>query len=207
MSITPRKRVIVFAVAAALLAAGAAYATIPDANGVIHGCSATKDGSLRVIDPDAGQSCGTKESALDWNAKGVTGPQGPQGPIGPTGPAGSAHGYQTNNIAKVPGTMADTTVISLSGLPDGTYLVFVQMNILGDGGDRAYCYVDGTNVAQYTNETEVSPTGVVDAQINTSAKLSGGGNNTIDVGCEISSKLKFDDVYASLSLMQVSALN
>ena len=99
------------------------------------------------------------------------------------------------------------TVISLSGLPDGTYLVFVQMNILGDGGDRAYCYVDGTNVAQYTNETEVSPTGVVDAQINTSAKLSGGGNNTIDVGCEISSKLKFDDVYASLSLMQVSALN
>ena len=206
MSTTRKRRVIVLAVVAALLAAGAAYATIPDSNGVIHGCSANKDGSLRVIDLDAGQSCGTKESPLDWNTKGPAGPQGPIGPIGPQGPAGSAHGYQTNSITNVPGTMALTKVISLSGLPDGVYLVFAQMNVLGDGGDRVYCSIDGTNVPQYTNETEVSPTGVVDAGIATSAKLSGGGNHTIDVTCEISSKLT-DTAYSSLSVVQLSALN
>ncbi|MDX6437372.1 MAG: hypothetical protein QOK34_2206, partial [Gaiellaceae bacterium] len=95
MSTTRKRRVIVVAVVAALLAAGGAYATIPDSNGVIHGCSANKDGSLRVIDPGAGQSCATKESPLDWDAKGPAGPQGPAGPTGPTGPqgpVGSAHG-------------------------------------------------------------------------------------------------------------------
>jgi hypothetical protein len=212
MSTTRKRRVIVFAVVAALLAAGAAYATIPDSNGVIHGCSANKDGSLRVIDLDAGQSCGTKESPLDWNSKGPAGPQGPIGPTGPTGPtgpqgpAGSEHGYQTNSITKVPGTMADTKVISLSGLPDGVYMVFAQLNVLGDGGDLVYCSVNGTNVPQYTNETELSATGLDDAEIVTSAKLSGGGNNTIDVSCEISSTLT-DTAYSSLSAVQLSALN
>jgi hypothetical protein len=206
MSTTRKRRVIVVAVVAALLAAGAAYATIPDSNGVIHGCSANKDGSLRVIDLDAGQSCGTKESPLDWNTKGPTGPQGPIGPTGPQGPAGSAHGYQTNSITNVPGTMALTKVISLSGLPDGVYLVFAQLNVLGNVGDMVYCSIDGTNVPQYTNETQVSPMGTVDAEINTSAKLSGGGNNTIDVICEISSTLT-DTAYSSLSAVQLSALN
>jgi hypothetical protein len=209
VSSTRKRRVIVFAVVAALLAAGAAYATIPDSNGVIHGCSTTKDGSLRVIDPGAGQSCGTKESPLDWDTKGPAGPQGPIGPIGPTGPqgpAGSAHGYQTNSITKVPGTMADTKVISLSGLPDGVYMVFAQLNVLGDGGDLVYCFVNGTNVPQYTNETELSASGLDDAEIVTSAKLSGGGNNTIDVTCEISSTLT-DTAYSSLSAVQLSALN
>jgi hypothetical protein len=209
MSTTRKRRVIVVAVAAALLAAGAAYATIPDSNGFIHGCSANKDGSLRVIDPGAGQSCGTKESPLDWNTTGSAGPQGPTGPIGPTGPqgpAGSGHGYQTNSITKVPGTMADTKVISLSGLPDGVYMVFAQLNVLGDGGDLVYCSVNGTNVPQYTNETELSATGDDDAEIVTSAKLSGGGNNTIDVSCEIASKLT-DTAYSSLSVVQLSALN
>jgi hypothetical protein len=212
VSTTRKRRVIVVAVVAALLAAGGAYATIPDSNGVIHGCSANKDGSLRVIDPGAGQSCATKESPLDWDAKGPAGPQGPAGPTGPTGPtgpqgpAGSAHGYQTNSITNVPGGTAVTKVISLSGLPDGVYLVFADLNVLGDGGDRVYCSIDGTNVPQYTNETEVSPTGVVDVGINTSAKLSGGGNNTIDVSCEITSK-STDAAYSSLSALQLSALN
>jgi hypothetical protein len=55
--------------------AGIAYATIPDAGGVIHGCY-MKDGTLRVIDSDAGQSCRNNETALNWNQ---TGPQGHPG--------------------------------------------------------------------------------------------------------------------------------
>jgi hypothetical protein len=71
-----------------LAAGGIAYASIPDSDGVIHGCYTKRDGSLRVIDTNVGGSCSTsKENALNWNQ---TGPQGPSGPTGQTGPAGTA---------------------------------------------------------------------------------------------------------------------
>jgi hypothetical protein len=38
-----------------LAAAGIAYASIPDANGVIHGCYSKDNGSLRAIDPSSPQ--------------------------------------------------------------------------------------------------------------------------------------------------------
>src|SRR6266542_1481207 len=58
-------------------AGGIAYAAIPDTNGVIHACYATKDGTLRVID-NSTVSCNTsKEQELSWNQ---VGPQGPPGP-------------------------------------------------------------------------------------------------------------------------------
>lgn len=50
-------------------AAGAAYAGIPDADGIIHACfksSSTNQGSLRVIDTAKGQTCGGGESPLQW---------------------------------------------------------------------------------------------------------------------------------------------
>src|SRR6266496_1318798 len=61
-------------VAIALVVGGIAYASIPDSSGVIHGC--LKDGKLRIIDTDQGQSCVASEQALNWNQ---TGPQGPAG--------------------------------------------------------------------------------------------------------------------------------
>jgi hypothetical protein len=79
--------------AVAFAAAGAvAYASIPDAGGLIHGCYKSDHGDLRVIDPSAPKkdqnSCKTDETALDWNQQGVPGPQGPQGAQGPQGPQG-----------------------------------------------------------------------------------------------------------------------
>src|SRR5262245_65639219 len=85
------------AVAAGLIAlaisagvATLAYASIPDTNGVIHGCYSVNgqgqvDGSasLRVIDPAStnpnGQACKNNERALDWSQTGPTGPTGAQG--------------------------------------------------------------------------------------------------------------------------------
>src|SRR5262245_1741916 len=63
------------AVAVAALAAGAAYAAIPDGQGVIHGCYEKKSGALRVADLEAGtpQPCTPKEHALDWNQQGPAG--------------------------------------------------------------------------------------------------------------------------------------
>jgi hypothetical protein len=76
---------------------GAAYAAIPSADGVIHGCfnaSSNPSGQLRVIDAEAGAKCGKNEKSLDFNQKGPKGdkgdpgPQGPQGIPGPQGPEG-----------------------------------------------------------------------------------------------------------------------
>lgn len=66
----------------------AVQAAIPDAGGVIHGCYKTNQGTLRVIDTDAGQACANSEAALNWNQTGPAGPQGAQGPPGPPGPKG-----------------------------------------------------------------------------------------------------------------------
>ncbi len=76
-------------VAAAAIAAGVAYATIPDENGVIHGCL-NKAGVLRVVDTSAGGACSATETQLDWSQKGPAGPPGPPGPQGDAAPAADA---------------------------------------------------------------------------------------------------------------------
>ncbi len=92
-------------VAAGALGGGAAFAvaSVPDGNGVIHGCvqvtgtgsvPVTTSANLRVIDSAAGQTCHTAfgaagpapETALNWNA---SGPQGPPGAPGASGTNGS----------------------------------------------------------------------------------------------------------------------
>jgi hypothetical protein len=90
-------RILIAATAAVTLAtaSGIAYASIPDANGVIHGCYSKPSsnieppGTLRVIDTAIGQSCQANEVGLNWNQQGPKGMTGPQGPRGPAGPAGS----------------------------------------------------------------------------------------------------------------------
>src|SRR5438105_8961950 len=80
--------------AVVLVGAAVAYAAIPGTDGVIAGCYSSKDGTLRVIDQQQAQTCGSKETALNWNQQGPPGPTGttgatgPAGPQGPPGPAG-----------------------------------------------------------------------------------------------------------------------
>jgi hypothetical protein len=51
-----------------VLAGGAlAWASIPDSRGIVHGCY-TSNGTLRVVDSDAGQACKSNEKSLDWSA-------------------------------------------------------------------------------------------------------------------------------------------
>jgi hypothetical protein len=72
------KRLAALGAVVVALAAGAAYASIPDGSGVIHGCYDKTTGQLRVTDTETGtpKRCTPKELALDWNQKG---PQGPPG--------------------------------------------------------------------------------------------------------------------------------
>ena len=63
-------------------------ASIPDSNGVIHGCFRKSDGRLRAISTDRGQTCARGERKLNWNQTGTPGQDGDQGPEGPEGPQG-----------------------------------------------------------------------------------------------------------------------
>ena len=77
------------------LAAGMAYAAIPDSNGVVQACYQKVNGQLRVIDTSKGGNCNASENALSWNqtgppgAKGTTGAKGATGGKGATGPPGA----------------------------------------------------------------------------------------------------------------------
>ncbi len=112
--------------AVAIAAAGSiAWATIPDAGGVIHGCYQKNNGQLRVIDSDAGQACRPSELPLSWSQTGPQGPQGPQGPVGPQGPQGptgpqgpaganGVSGYETVTVcspADCGGNLDDTKAV------------------------------------------------------------------------------------------------
>src|SRR5207237_955822 len=127
-----------FIAAVALAMPSAVIASIPDANGVIHGCYNITNGSQRVIDT-AVDSCKPGETAIQWNQTGPQGPQGlqgpqgpqglqgpqgpqglqgPQGPVGPkgdTGPAGSGQVYYAVNSHEIE---SDSTWQQVVGLSD-----------------------------------------------------------------------------------------
>jgi hypothetical protein len=68
----------------------------------IHGCVDNRTGALRIV--GATQNCtSSKETALDWNITGPTGPQGLQGPAGPQGVQGVAGPIGPSGLAGPPG--------------------------------------------------------------------------------------------------------
>ena len=101
-----RKTLVAVAAAGALVLTGGviAYASIPDASGVIHGCRKNSDGSVRVIDSDAGQTCANGWTALNWSQT------GPQGPAGPAGPNLVPRSGATRDIDVSPGTQRVTVL-------------------------------------------------------------------------------------------------
>jgi hypothetical protein len=111
-----RRSAILAAAVALLVLGGVAYAAIPDANGVIHGCRKNSGGALRVIDSEAGQTCSGSETALNWNQTGPAGISGWQRVFSstmtiaagqnqtvtatcPTGKTALSGGYDTNDAS------------------------------------------------------------------------------------------------------------
>ena len=95
-----------------------AFASIPSANGVIHGCFRRSDGRLRVINAEAGRTCQTGERSLNWNQRGRRGPRGLRGPQGEQGIQGesgvSSHALTEHIVASFtpatePGSSASWT--------------------------------------------------------------------------------------------------
>jgi hypothetical protein len=110
-----RRRLRLLAIGLAALAVSAgiatvAYASIPDAGGLIHGCYKTNGGDLRVVD-DSTSSCRSSETALDWNQQGAPGPPGPSGPQGAQGVQGppGASGVSGYEVVSHDGNVPDGT--------------------------------------------------------------------------------------------------
>jgi hypothetical protein len=226
-----RALIVAVAVVATLVAAGIAYATIPDSAGVIHGCysktssTTLPPGSLRVVDTGLGQSCGQNEVALSWNqqgVKGATGAQGPQGPVGPQGPAGPAgkgvtgptgpsgtiHGYghATGGIAL--DSAGFNQVDSISNLPYGRYMFWAAGKIGDNGGDsHAECQL--VSGGQSFAETGEFPThgGSYDAPFSLAGDLVV-TQGSIEVDChsdDYQSKNSFG--FVDLEAIRVDAFN
>ena len=145
--------VAVVIVAALLVAGGIAYATIPDASGVIHGCYKKDQGTLRVIDTDKAQACSNSEVPLNWSQ---TGPPGQQGPPGPTGPSDvwSVDGYNAG-FKNLP-FQTSVDLATTSTLPAGSYFVQAETeaeNILSSPTDYFCDLVDSSTTSQETRVT------------------------------------------------------
>lgn len=123
-------------VVTSLVVGGFVMASIPDAQGTIHGCL-KKNGQLRVIDT-ASETCAGTETPLSWNQRGpagppgAPGPAGPAGPQGPSGPPGSGSGKHVIGGGDIPfqaGGTVDTPLAMYSGY------MWTRLPIAGTVGD------------------------------------------------------------------------
>ena len=108
---THKGSIAALALVAVLAAAGVAYAAIPSADGVIHGCY-LPSGNLRVIDAQAGATCTSSEKSLNFNQ---TGPQGPKGDPGPTGAPGATGATGATGQQGVQGPKGDAGTNGTNG--------------------------------------------------------------------------------------------
>jgi len=189
-------------------AAGIAYASIPDGSGVIHGCVAKKDGSLRVIDTGAGGSCSAaKETALNWSS-GVGGPSG-----------------GNPNVWTVDGGQADITgaLQGITGvsLPAGTYLVMAKGNAVPDGPGQSIqgscllvtvgataeiTQVDGSIVEVLWPMTTTG-TGAGDMPVSTFAIITLAGASDVGLACAAFAGSTFTMTEVTVTAVAVGQIN
>jgi hypothetical protein len=84
-------------------------------------------GLLSDVNTSGPVNCGSLGKPVSWNAQGPVGPSGPTGATGPAGTNGLSHGYVARGVAtaytNTPLGSADLTVVTMSDLPTGTYMV------------------------------------------------------------------------------------
>lgn len=78
-------------IAAALIVVGTSAIALGvlGGGGTIDACYLPTTGTVRLIDPEAGQTCLEVERSISWNQAGPQGLQGAQGPQGVPGPQGA----------------------------------------------------------------------------------------------------------------------
>ena len=141
------------------LTSGTTRATIPDADGVIHGCMSKGKGSLRLIDTDLGASCSSSnETAINWNQ------------VGPAGPVNAFHAA----IAVIDLPEGGTTVVSKT-LPVGKYVINAK-GVTGTFSDSAagvHCFLfrESDTVMLDESNVQLPPHGVATIALQSTTEL------------------------------------
>jgi len=142
---------------AALLGAGIATGAIPGVDGKINACYGT-DGSLRVIDKEAGKTCPKGWTQLVWNQQGPAGSPGQDGMDGQDGAPGTrgpSDIYTTyaDDIDNLPDTFDDYGVFDFGrepvltlDVPAGSYDIQAKGFANGDAGNVGCVLVAGENI-------------------------------------------------------------
>jgi Collagen triple helix repeat (20 copies) len=162
-----------------------AFASIPDANKVIHGCYGRFTGILRVIDTAKPlDRCLPTENPISWNQQGPVGPigppgpmgpmgltgpqglQGPAGPPGPQGPQGISGATFEVTTGRVVGSGGNYTLVAQKGLSPGNWVFQVNVRIDyqvafggNDGREQSDCQLraNGTTVIGAATDSRTFP--------------------------------------------------
>jgi hypothetical protein len=139
------------------------WASIPDTNGVIHGCRRTTDGDLRVIDTAVKTSCPSGYRALNWNQAGRPGTSGLEVVHNDIAAAHTDGGYwfaqasihcPTGKVATGGGYTYDS-----SGQPNP-----VEAKVF-ENGPRNFSYLPGALPTAWSVAIEARVSGTLQAQV------------------------------------------
>ena len=122
------RRIIALSIMTVLLTGIIALASIPGADGVIHGCyNKNGDSSLRVI--DSNEQCKSNETALNFNQSGPRGLQGLQGQPGQPGANGISEAYAARQVFGTVEEIALPTVLLSKNVPAGSYVINAKTQV------------------------------------------------------------------------------
>jgi hypothetical protein len=164
---------------AVVVAAGVAYATVPDSGGNYTACELKGVGTIRLIDTSLSSSdlrshCTSLEKQIGWTVQGQAGPPGPPGGTGAPGQTGPQGAKGATGAAGAQGAVGPA---GLKG-PDGS------KGSDGDPGPQGATGPDGDFSGQYTSPNSAYRLSVTDAGI----KLEGpAGAFKLDGGLSVSS--------------------
>lgn len=146
--------------------AAGTIASIVGNDGVIHGCYAQRNGTLRVV--AEGTTCGRGELGIEWSQQGPAGAQGPQGVPGEPGAALSSVeqlACDTGSVARPDARIdmtvaADTGAISLTCRSTNPVLALASGLVSSPPG----CFpgTAGCSFERYAVDIEVDGVAVVD---------------------------------------------
>jgi hypothetical protein len=125
--------------------AGIAFALIPDANGLIHGCYGKSNGQLRV--EESATNCKNNEIPLQWGVQGSAGAPGPSDAF-----------VATNGTPSNLGGGVRASIVSLS-LRAGRYVVNAAVDLDGDGR----CHIESSTGVHLSEYAELSTPSVLGA--------------------------------------------
>lgn len=165
----------VISVAATLAVSGAAFASIPDAAGVIHGCYSASSGLLQ-ISTSSTDSCHAGLTAIPWSQTGPQGLQGVQGIQGATGLPGT---NGTNGATGATGSTGSTGPQGAAG--SNGVSGYEILTLVTDGLNAG----DAASVSCPVGTQALGGGGEITADVNGGAFVSGDAPKIGGVGWEV----------------------